>query len=253
MQQKKFVILTSERTGSSMLCKALDLHDDVKCFGELFNWFHSLPGWFETEFDKGLDRKFANPKERELGFEYFLDKLRTINVVKHFGFKLMLTHHKEVISHLLDKVNGWQIVILYRNNLLAVYGTRLVSRQTQQSHVFAGQEKQAKRVRVKFIPEEFEVFKSAEIKRQHAVMEQLQQSGRSFFCIEYLDLCHKEGLTKLGNYLNIENSTKLQSPLVKRHSWNVLERFENQDDVLLYLKKNDLMHWAEEKPNHNSF
>lgn len=242
--KKKFAIIASERTGSTMLSQALNCQPDVECFGELFSNYNKPPFWLESQYKRGLDKRFYSPSERkESPFEY-LDKVLATTVSRFIGFKIMLVQHPLVLDMLVtDK--SWQVIRLYRENLLAVYGASLVAKATKQAHVFIGQE--AKTAKVVFVAKDFEAFYKAEQRRQKQFHERLHRACKSYLCVEYLDLVSESGLSQIGRYLDIERASEIRPTLQKRHGWNVLERFLNDTEVENYLQSNGLSRWKNEK------
>ncbi|MEM8845384.1 MAG: hypothetical protein AAGB35_10140 [Pseudomonadota bacterium] len=240
--QQKFVVITYERTGSTMLCQSLHRLPEVTCFGELFNRFNKVPWWLEQSFENGLEQRFLGRPVRDQHPVAFLNAILDVHRNdSFFGFKLMLDHDPNIMKLVIDSPE-WKVVRLYRQNLLSVYGSSLVAKATKKSHFTPEQE--LRHAKVTFCPRAFDQFRMSIEKRQALTHEMLHAAGKSYFCLEYKDLVSDSGLHIVASHLGISSSVELQPVLVKRHSWDVLERFENPDDVRRYLKVNALEHWT---------
>ena len=244
---KRFVILASERTGSTMLCQSLDMQQKVRCFGELFNRVETAPTWLKRDYDAGLNKQYLGSAYRRKHWNQFIQELSEpyLSDYRWFGFKLMLTQHNDVLNGIMND-SDWEIVRLYRKNLLAVYGASKVAKATGQAHVLRGQTKLT--ARVKFDPQEFAQYIDNYRKVSDRVTEQLFDCGRSFMTIEYLDFSGNQAIAKTFRYLGLKMPTRFTPPLEKRHGWNILERFENPLDVEQFLNQRNLQDWAEERP-----
>jgi len=149
----KFVVLTSQRSGSAWLISTLNMINDSTAYSELFLDRKRIPG------EKKWDSDFAYPR--------FIEKkhnglaLRPFSVFSYLkglyqnpgavGFKLMysqLRAYPEILFYLVR--HRIRIVHLIRQNHLDVVISHAIRSKTKQSHLVTGQAK--KDVQVKLDP-----------------------------------------------------------------------------------------------------
>ncbi|NUQ64911.1 MAG: sulfotransferase [Pirellulales bacterium] len=136
----RFVVLTSNRTGSTWLMSTLNSHPQVMAQGELFlprprvaekRWDSDFarPRYIETRFGRAAIRPFTV-------FTYLNDLYRTPGAV---GFKLMylqLARYPEILGYLL-----WRripVVHLVRRNHLDILVSYAVKAKIGRAHLLSG-------------------------------------------------------------------------------------------------------------------
>jgi LPS sulfotransferase NodH len=111
--QKNFILLSSGRSGSTLLVQYLNSHYLIKCHGELLNRDDLL--------SHSLDWKASN---RTL-INYIMAQLLSINSLENFiGFKLFneqLEYCNLSLMDLLKSLGSPSVIVLYRENLLETY------------------------------------------------------------------------------------------------------------------------------------
>lgn len=126
---QRFVVLTTQRTGSTWLIDMLNSHPDIDAFSELFlEGAEGTPTWggrkdfhFYNSFRKGLLEHGRQINERDVVNEY-LDQLYTERSgCRIVGFKLMYGQagaHPAIAEYLRD--HDARIIHLFRRNLLDI-------------------------------------------------------------------------------------------------------------------------------------
>lgn len=122
MDNTPFVVLGTQRSGTTFLITLLDSHPGIFCAGEIF----------KTNPTKILHDEFSyrNHKDKEIYefLDYFYKKNNTFKAV---GFKLMLDQLKlnPVILEFI-KNNNLKIILMERENTLKLHVSHLIARQT---------------------------------------------------------------------------------------------------------------------------
>ena len=120
---KKFVIISTQRSGSTLLVKALDKHPDIFMVGELFkeNNIDVIHNFSDNLLRNNINtNKYLQKcifKTRLSRFE----KLSATKDVSAFGFKLMINQIKFIPGILKYLSNqGYSFIILKRDDLLDI-------------------------------------------------------------------------------------------------------------------------------------
>jgi len=150
---KKFIIITTARSGSQMLCEFLDKQVNIRCELELLgdhkeNKFQNL---INKTLDVNIENKFrdilGNDNDKFVGnrnkkFIEYLKIWEDVIYSEHFGFKVFFGNHLGTTKLPLEdaityeafvkyvKDNNIKIIHLTRDNLLLKYISVLTSRIT---------------------------------------------------------------------------------------------------------------------------
>ena len=117
MPLARFLILSSARTGSTLLTNVLNASGDVRCLFELLNPNVQQYGEPATPHLKELRRNDTAA---------FVDRIAGANVKPVFGFKIFPEHADTWLEGALDDPS-WKKIVLYRENVLAVYSSRRIA------------------------------------------------------------------------------------------------------------------------------
>lgn len=144
---ERFIIFTTQRSGSTVLTRTLDEHPEIFCAGEVFHEINDIhhaewhfPSWSLSEKNKTL-RKFDKV------INYPNQRLRAIPHIKKFfaasakgekarGFKLMVSHMR-TMPYLWNylKEEDVKVIVLIRKNIFKTALSRLRKDQTRQPHL----------------------------------------------------------------------------------------------------------------------
>lgn len=148
---ERFIIFTTQRSGSTVLTRTLDEHPEIFCAGELFHEINDIhhpewhfPSWALSEKNKTL-RKFDKI------INYPNQRFRAIPHIKKFyagatpgekarGFKLMVSHMRTMpfLWHYLKEENI-KVIVLIRKNIFKTALSRLRKDETRLPHLAGGQ------------------------------------------------------------------------------------------------------------------
>ena len=114
---KKFIILSSQRSGSTYLQMLLNSHPDIFAGGEIFNNNPRHPIEIENITQSLVDIKDSDP-EKYLNHYFLHSTERPVNCI---GFRLFYDHgrgRREVIWSVLKNIPDFRIIHLQRKNQL---------------------------------------------------------------------------------------------------------------------------------------
>ncbi len=245
LQGVDFVILASQRTGSNMLVSLLDAYPGVSCHGELFRQ-QRVNQKGALRVLKRLPPEFADGEYRAAEFADYLRRVRKLSPKNdYFGFKLMLNQAPQAREALI-RDSGCRIVLLYRENLLAVYSSNLIAKATGQGNARVDQE--VRTDKVEFVEKRFARFCEKHENTYRDVRRDLERHARErCLDISYLDICQAEGIGKIEQFLGVSKPPDPIAPATaKRNPSRIVDRFSNPELVLDYLERAGRSAWSHE-------
>lgn len=236
----KFVIITTERTGSNYLCRLLDNHPQITCHLELY---HPRRIFWSSKTEEG-DEVIKARNDDPIGF---LEKIYQYPVppeTKSIGFKLFIQHNKQALNNLLQDP-GVKKIVLRRDNMLAKYSSKIIANQTKTWSTKKSDDEQAK---IEWDEQGFLDYQAKMDKFYSNVFDTLREQGDTWFDLEYLQVRNEAVIEKMMTfvgvtYQNVSDDVKIQ----KQNTSNILERFQKPDVVRAYLQEHNLSHWIEEQ------
>jgi LPS sulfotransferase NodH len=119
---RRFVVLTTPRTGSTHLAALLDSHPSIRCYPALFAKVVDVRKWVS-----GIGDEYADPEFRFRQALRFLDTTEALTIdAAAVGWKLMISQdwRYELLSRLVAE-RSYQVIFLYRENLLAKFSSQM--------------------------------------------------------------------------------------------------------------------------------
>lgn len=231
--QRKFVILTSARTGSNALVNALTGHPEIHCDYEVF---HPLQIYTAGDSPFAIAERDADP----VGF---LDRVMEWNSgrfpEKHvYGFKLFFAHSRAVFDRVIADPS-WAKIVLYRQNLLDQFTSEQIARASSKwnsDHGNAGSQK----IQVKI--SQLEYFLRHSQARFDEARTILKTSGQVHLELEYQDVAQGR-FDAVCDFLKVDGSVPVATRLEKQNSPLSADRISNVDEVKSWLIANDHMDW----------
>jgi hypothetical protein len=154
----KFVIVTLPRSGSYNLVSLLNSAPDIVCHGEVFK--RDVVELRPLHLEK-MGMKHADVAQRDAKPIAFLQRLRSVNARKIFGFK-MFPEHATRVAQLNAQVlrnSGWRKIFLQRNPIES-YASLLRAKQTNvwtvRTTAKAPPSQETLHARVTFTPDTFD-------------------------------------------------------------------------------------------------
>lgn len=132
----KFVIVTTQRTGSTYLWRYLNTHPEIRAHGEIF--YHKLEDSYQKYWRSSFKKILDHFLRRGHSITSFLDQFYLpFEKEKAIGFKLMYTQIKKYpYIHQYICENKISVIHLIRKNLLRVIVSREIMRKTKKAHFF---------------------------------------------------------------------------------------------------------------------
>jgi hypothetical protein len=248
MNKNKFVIVTSQRSGSNMLVSMIDSHPQIRCFGELMR---VTPDWMKRDGYRGVLRMLekVDPVYREDTFR-FAHPHDFVNAVfslvpnrQSYGFKQHLNQNPDFLYSLI-KDPDWNILLLDRENKLAQYSSQKVSQATGQGNAPKGTK--IIRVQVEFKENEFKKFVKQKEKEWDVIKQKLKSNGKNYFTIRYTDLISRSAKESMLQFLGVDSLFQMDPGTEKRNSSDILSRFSNPEKIISVLEQMGHSEWIKE-------
>ena len=233
-----FVILTTGRTGSTLLVSLLNSHPEIICHSEPYN-------------PNGVFMTGDLPKMRGLGqirkffpvvFARFL--LNRYGDAPIKGFKI-LSHQSPQVHAMVAKSPKIKKILLRRDNGLAAYSSNMIAHATQQWHVREGVE--TKQTRVVFDADSFDRYTLHAAEHLDSLRRTMKATSQRWLELEYRDLLSADAHRSILEFLGADESIPLRSGMTRRSPPVLKDRFENWDDVVAHLTNIGREDWLIEK------
>ncbi len=231
----RFVLISTARSGTTVVMRTLRSHPDVRAHEEIFHRKRTQDDFsadFLANHDIGL-RETA-----PIQFAY--DILNHGDGHPCVGFKMWPGQERDTSDAILRDPDVHKI-ILERKNKLGGFSSQELARKSGVWHSNNGPAEAKEPLKLAFEEQRFRKF----VRGQQRNFEQVRQKAEGpclFF--SYSDILNGQ-IGRIPPFLNL-NSADLEIPLAKIHSNNLLDRFipEDRDQVIAVLE--DLGHadWA---------
>ena len=243
MPLARFLILSSARTGSTLLTNVLNASGDVRCLFELLNPNVQQYGEPATPHLKELRRNDTAA---------FVDRIAGANVKPVFGFKIFPEHADTWLEGALDDPS-WKKIVLYRENVLAVYSSRRIadargkwSDTGAKVELAADNSDHAIEDQTEFDARKFEKFRARYQAPYSDWLARLAETRQGFCFLEYGMLRNSKILASAFSFLGARPPAAFASNIVKTSSTDILSRFTNADEVRSYLAEIARLDWQAE-------
>jgi LPS sulfotransferase NodH len=249
--EKRFVIITKQRSGSNMLVSMLESHPEIKCYGELMR---ITPNWMRERGYRGalevldmVSNRYRDDKYRFNHAKQFIEEVYSLMPgYKKYGFKMHIGQNHRLLEELIMNAS-YQILILRRNNILAQYSSEKIAAITGQGNAEKGSE--IIRAKIDFNAIDFKKYKNRMEQEYKWLYEIVNNFERSFFEIDYTELNNSKKITSMLEWMDVDDTVKLEPATEKRNSSNILKRFKNPNSVIEVLNEMGCPDWERESPS----
>lgn len=233
---KKFVIISTQRSGSTLLRTSLDSHPEVRCHGEVFlPHYGGEQGYKDFLAGKALGRVRNQLHRRSLVFEY-LDQLYADTTYSAIGFKVMYSQLRRIPRYypmILDYIRKENIGVMHhiRENPIATLISRYRLRETGVAHVRS--EKDSRKAQKKVtVPISRLISDLHEIEKQKALWrKRLEDIVVTEITYEaFVENIQAES-GKILEFLGVDSTVNLESPLKRIGAKSFAESVTNFDDM----------------------
>ena len=224
-----FIIFAEMRTGSNFLESNLDQFPGLKCYGEAFNPHFLVKPNLKELFGVTAKMRDADPM-------MLIDRM-----IEHApgmpGFRFFHDHDPRVFEGVIDNPRCAK-VILTRNQVDS-YVSRCIARATNQWAL--NDVKDARKVRVRFDPDEFLTVFDTHKAFQLKIKNRLQKTGQTAFFIDYDETQDLDCLNGLGRFLGEDHElTEFAGKFKKQNPEPIADKVSNYDELVATVAKVDL-------------
>jgi LPS sulfotransferase NodH len=232
--EKKFVILTMQRSGSNALVNALSRHAAVHCD---YQTYHARALYANGTHPGTLEERDADPVGhlgRLMGWAKDAHPGKPV-----YGFKLFLSHNETVLGHVLAD-RSWQKVILRRENTLDQFISEEIARQ---SGAWTSNQEQGKpeRPKVRVDWKRFLAYHKRVQADFEMVETRLKETGQDFLSLDYSDIAEQR-FEKVFNFLHIDADAAVAPHLRKQNPAHTRDKIANPIQVRWWLWRHGLSH-----------
>jgi LPS sulfotransferase NodH len=237
------IVLAHARSGSTLLMDFLGGQPDTAVAYEMFHQKTvNLPAYM------GIARRDAGAlkPERDADPLGFLERVAAACPTRIFGFK-WFRGHAPVVRDRLVADPAWRVVILHRENFLALFASQRTARLTGR---YVARTAGAEAPSAPLLP-----FDADEFLRDHAryrgyydgLLRECDAAGKSFHLVEYRHLSHPAVLRNVARHVGVQAPILPEPRLVKQGSARLLGRFEDPGLVQRTLDRLGRPQWAIEE------
>ncbi len=233
MNYANFVVLSTQRSGSTLLRTALDSHPEISCRGELFLPSHSQGDSFR---DFVSEKKLSQISElfhrRRLVYSY-LDRVYDDTLVGARGFKIMygqMGYRPYRFPMVFDYIRdyGVRIIHLVRENTLDTCISRQFARTSKTYHAVEQYQPRPQTVNIPTLILEMKKVEREKIRWRSAV--------KGLPCLDqtYEDFINSrsESSRRILEFLGVESAIELVSPLKRLSGAHLNERVLNYEEMV---------------------
>jgi LPS sulfotransferase NodH len=225
----KFVILTTQRSGSTLLWRYLDGHPYISAHGELFLQSLKRSDSYKTYRTMSLKRRILHTLNRKYLVRAYLGELFAPDDKTHaVGFKLM---YNQVFPSLAAWIreNNVRIIHLIRKNVLKTILSSETARKRKLHH--AGHDTSIVPVKVVVDPEKV-------VKQIERVLAEMAFFKRHFELLPTLEITYEEFVAqreliaqRIFDFIEATHVTGLPVPLKKINPDSVEDLVENYEEL----------------------
>ncbi len=237
-----FVIVCSQRTGSTLLVQLLDAQKDVLCNGAAFE---AHPRRMPLRWAKEPRLIAELARLREVDPDAFLARVFAENEGrKSVGFKICPGHNDAMLDKLVLDPGVGKIVLL-RENVLAVYSSAQIARQSGARRSSAQAGDSESKPPVEFDPNKFLRFWQRYAGYYRIVFERLNSTGQLFHLVYYTELNDTRFFDRVMGFVEAQPARgAAEVHNRKQNSSDILSRFSNPEVAEAFLRKQRLTGWA---------
>lgn len=239
---RRFVILSYPRTGSNLLIAILNTAQDVWCLHEIF---HEREIYLYGDYRPhhfGVDMELRDRDPFLFLNLVFFHAYAFSPEITCVGFKIFHHHRKDFLETVLER-EDLKKVLLRRENKLASYSSEQIALLSNVWFIRSGEEKVSPPQKLRFNRDHFTMYLH-EIEEYENYL--LKRFGKEMFVIEYNEIKTENKIRELLSFIGSEKEAEIGDYLLKQNPPLILERFENPDEVIRYLKEIGKEDWCKE-------
>ena len=225
----KYIVLSTQRSGSTFLGTSLDAHPKIRCCEELFMPKNANPTTYRTYRNLSLERKLKHAFMRRKSICTYLNQtFSDAQKFDAFGFNFLYGQARR-FPEVIDwcKQANVKVIHLIRKNTLKVLVSRLVAKKRGVYISTVPVERITVTLNVRtLIPE---------IQKMESIVDKYQKVFSTFPFMEvfYEDLLAQRSAEygRIARFLNVDSEGELTTNVVKTSPDRLEELIDNYDDV----------------------
>jgi LPS sulfotransferase NodH len=222
----KFIILTTPRTGSTLLYNVLDGHPMVRCYGEILHNEEYMRDRECKKYDKQMGELYDTDKTLYLKTFHCHPDYPTV------GFKVMYSH---LASEVVEYLQNTPISIIHlTRNLFEAYVSRKRSLKYKIWHIPVASNKALPDEQLTISPQECEKY----FNDTTELMEKYKSLlGKDTFSLDYSQLSTKfvQTIKAIYNFLHLPDHYPIATSK-KSENKTMKQRVKNYDEIKDYFK-----------------
>lgn len=230
----KFIILTTQRSGSTLLWKYLDQHPQIDAHGEIFLGSLNRLDSYKNFKNKSLKNKLISYINKQNSIKNYINEIRDNNA-SAFGFKLM---YNQINKHVLNWVNNNEIKIIHliRTNTLKMLISRNAAKLRNLYHIDTDNQK-GQNISEIYVDTINIIREIENIECEIHYMKQYFKN-KEYIEISYENMCYNfyESIDFVYDFLTIDKKYRYDQPLSKINPDDMKFLIKNYNEVEKVLK-----------------
>ncbi len=249
---QKFVITGLQRTGTTMIVRTLDQHENIVCFGEMFigKYPNKTPGSYQIWYRQTRLRRLQKLVSEKHCIQNYLDEIYSApeylfnedqkrEACMAMGFKLMYNQANQNPSILgYIKARQLPILLLVRKNYLRVVVSRSVRKIFELAHTNEKVRTPPVEIDTKKLLSSLEHIEAANSNWERLIR------GNSYLKVYYEDFVsdRAEQLNQITDFLRVPRNSTLVPPTVKLNPDKLEEVILNYAEVVKTIRDTRFAH-----------
>ncbi len=247
MPVTKFLIISSQRSGSTLIRTLLDSHPGIRCYGEVFlPTYRKEHSFYEYLNTRGYPKVLALLL-RGLIVRDFLNCLYGTNDKDAVGFKIMydqIRYRPYRFPMVLDYMqkNDVKVMHLIRENSFRVCLSRQFARATRTYHTNETRVQPTLRIDIQLLLDEIKRLEQQKLWCRSII------KGLNAIEVSYEEFVANKDTesSRILNFLGVDDSVELQSPLRKVLTAPIRDAVINYEELESEMKKGGYAHFLAE-------
>ncbi len=227
-----FAIISAPRTGSNLLCGALDAHPEIICHYELF---HKDAIYHSSKYgDDWISKWTIESRNKNLhSFLDFVFKHRFGKKANTIGYKIFDGHNDELLYELL-KDKRVKKILLKRDNWFLAFISQL---EAQKTGVFVITDENKQKANYNFKVDvkinQFKFYEKVNVEFFNNIETVLNDDSQEYLSLEYNSALENSNKIRLLKFLNVTvDPDLLKLEYKKQNQRGLKDRIENYEEIL---------------------
>lgn len=232
-----FLIISAQRSGSTLIRTMLDSHPAISCYGEVFLPTYRKQYSFYNYLSQAGHSKVVSVILRSPLVTTFLDQLYSAKQSVAIGFKIMYDQasyrpYKFPMVLTYARKNGIKVIHLVRENSFRVCLSRQFARASKTYHISETQNQSALTIDIPLLLSEIKLLEQ----KKSWCRSKLKRLDSIEVCYETFIANKPNESVRILNFIGVDESLELHSPLQKVLTAPINEAVINYTELSLAIK-----------------